>query len=194
MIGLIPGEHWEHRFSDLLRGFAAAMGPKKQHETPYIPGIGKLIPVRSGRAALVAALRALNLPPGARVGAPLYCCPVVFKAIVAAGCTAHFIDIDPATYCMSAEDLLAKRSQVDAVIAVHMFGNLCDMPSLQQAAQGKPIIEDCAQSLGSKLDGRMAGSFGTIAVFSFRSGKYLSVGEGGALYSSDADLRLRLSN
>jgi dTDP-4-amino-4,6-dideoxygalactose transaminase len=93
---------------------------------------------------------------------------------------------------MSVEDLYAKRSQVDAVIAVHMFGNLCDMPSLQTAAGDRPIIEDCAQSLGSKLDGKPAGSMGTIGFFSFRSGKYLSVGEGAALCSSREDIRSRL--
>ena len=74
-----------------------------------------------------------------------------------------------------------------------MFGNVCDMPALREAAPGKPFIEDCAQALGSRLDGRLAGSFGEIAVFSFRSGKYLSVGEGGAVYCSDTDLESRLS-
>ena len=94
---------------------------------------------------------------------------------------------------MSAEDLLLKTSQIDAVIAVHMFGNLCDMPSLEEAAQGKPIIEDCAQSLGSKINRRMAGSFGAIGVFSFRSGKNPSVGEGGALFTDQPGIRSRLS-
>jgi dTDP-4-amino-4,6-dideoxygalactose transaminase len=75
-----------------------------------------------------------------------------------------------------------------------MFGNLCDMSRLQVAAQGKPIIEDCAQSIGSKIGDRMAGTFGTIAFFSFRSGKYLSVGEGGALFSSHLDVQSRLTN
>jgi dTDP-4-amino-4,6-dideoxygalactose transaminase len=93
---------------------------------------------------------------------------------------------------MSANDLSAKIAQLDAVIAVHMFGNMCDMPKLIETAQGKPIIEDCAQSIGSKLNGRPSGSFGSIAVFSFRSGKYLSVGEGGALFSSDKDLYSKL--
>ncbi len=181
------------KFSDIIRGMVAALRPRETSGMLYIPGLGNCIPARSARAAIVAAIKALDLPPGARIGVPLYCCPVVFKAIKAAGCTARFIDVEYSTYCMSAEDLSAKRAQVDAVIAVHMFGNLCDMPSLQEAAQGKPIIEDCAQSLGSKLDGRMAGSFGTIAAFSFRSGKYLSVGEGGALFSRDADIRSRLS-
>jgi dTDP-4-amino-4,6-dideoxygalactose transaminase len=67
------------------------------------------------------------------------------------------------------------------------------MPKLQEAVQGKPIIEDCAQSLGSRLNGRMAGSFGTITFFSFRSGKYLSAGEGGALFSNNADICSRLN-
>lgn len=193
MIGLIPAENWEHRLIDFFRGLAAAIEHRKQRESLYIPGLGNCIPVRSGRAGLVAAIGALNLPPGARIGVPLYCCPVVLKAIIAAGCTARFIDIDPETFCISPEDLASKRSQIDAIIAIHMFGNLCDMAALQEAAQGKPIIEDCAQALGSKIADGMAGSFGTIAFFSFRSGKYLSVGEGGALFSSNADIQSRLA-
>jgi dTDP-4-amino-4,6-dideoxygalactose transaminase len=193
MLGLLPTEYWEYAFSDIIRGVSAALGPKQLNKMLYINGLGNCIPTRSARAALVAAIRALDLQPGASIGVPLYCCPVVFKAIKMAGCQARFIDVDPTTYCMSAGDLYAKRSQVDAIIAVHMFGNVCDIPRLQEAAQGKPIIEDCAQSLGSRLGGRMTGSFGTIAAFSFRSGKYLSVGEGGALFSSREDVRSRLS-
>lgn len=193
MISLLPTELWEYRFSDFIRGLVSALGHRKKDGSLYIQGIGNCIPARSARAGLVAAIKALDLPIGARIGVPLYCCPVVFKAIEAAGCTLRFIDVDYSTYCMSAEDLSRKRSEVDAVIPVHMFGNLCDMPSLQEAARGIPIIEDCAQSLGSKLDGRTAGSFGEIAVFSFRSGKYLSVGEGGALFSNHPEIRARLS-
>ena len=92
---------------------------------------------------------------------------------------------------MSAVDLKAKSSEIDAVIAVHMFGNVCDIPALQKATPGKPIIEDCALSLGSKLDGQMTGSFGDAAVVSFRSGKYLSVGEGGALFSKHSAICAR---
>jgi len=152
-----------------------------------IQGLGSCIPIRSARAAIVLSLKVLALPPGASIGVPLYCCPVVFKAIKAAGCNPHFIDVDPTTYCMSATDLAAKSSHVDAVIAVHMFGNTCDMHALREAAPGKPFIEDCAQALGSQFDGRLAGSFGEISVFSFRLGKYLSVGEGGAIYCGAPD-------
>ena len=193
MLSLLPTENWEYKLSDVVQGLAAGLRLKKSNGMLHIPGIGDCIPTRSGRAGLIASIKALKLPPNAQIGVPLYCCPVVFKAIKAANCLPRFIDVDYSTYCMSAEDLFKKRSGIDAVIAVHMFGNMCDMPRLQEAAQGKPIIEDCAQSLGSKLDGRMAGSFGNVAVFSFRSGKYLSVGEGGALFSNDPEIHSRLS-
>lgn len=195
-LNLIPTEHWDYGISDTIRGLGTALlaprlsGPKSHIE---IPDLGPCVPVRSARAAIVLALKALRLRPGASVGVPLYCCPVVFSAIKTAGCRARFVDIDPKTFCLSAADLAAKSSGVDAVIAVHMFGNVCDISALREAAPNKPIIEDCAQALGSRLDGQSAGSFGEIAVFSFRSGKYLSVGEGGALYCGDPDLRRRLA-
>lgn len=193
MIGLIPRDHWEYSLVALFRSMAAAVGAREHGREIHIPGLGRAIPVGSGRAGLIAALKALNLRPGSRIGVPLYCCPVVFSAIAAAGFEARFVDVEPGTFCLSPEDLSAKRSQVEAVIAVHMFGNVCDIDDLKKAAPGLPIIEDCAQALGSKMNGRMAGSLGTIAFFSFRSGKYLSAGEGGALYSRDPDMLARTS-
>ena len=192
MIGLVPAEHWEYSLIDALRSLPAALTSRPQNLSITINGVGNCIPAQSGRVGIVLALRALNLKPGAQIGIPLYTCPVVLKAITTAGFAPCFIDIDPASYCMSVDDFAAKSSTCEALIALHMFGNLCDMPGLLSAAGKKPIIEDCAQSIGSKLGGSMAGSLGTISVFSFRSGKYLSVGEGGALFARDADIRARL--
>jgi dTDP-4-amino-4,6-dideoxygalactose transaminase len=117
---------------------------------------------------------------------------VVFKAVEAAGCRLRFIDVDPVTSCLAPDDLAAKRADVDCVIAVHMFGHVCDLGRLRAAVPGVPIIEDCAQALGSRFAGGPAGSSGEIAVFSFHSGKYLSVGEGGALRCTAPELRARL--
>ncbi|HOQ59913.1 MAG TPA: hypothetical protein PKZ08_04765, partial [Vicinamibacterales bacterium] len=61
-----------------------------------LPGIGPGIGVRTARVGIVLALKALGVAPGGHIGVPLYCCPVVFKAIKAAGCTARFLDVDPA--------------------------------------------------------------------------------------------------
>jgi perosamine synthetase len=193
MSGLIPTELHQYSISDVIRGLAAARKPPESRERIPLPGLGDGIPIRSARAAVIVALKALGMPPGSKIGVPLYCCPVVFKAIRAAGCVPRFLDIDPETFCLSLEGLQAKRSDIDALIAVHMFGSLCDMPKVLEIMEGKPVIEDCAQSLGSKLEGRACGSFGNISFFSFRSGKYLSVGEGGALFSGKPDLRARIS-
>jgi dTDP-4-amino-4,6-dideoxygalactose transaminase len=190
---MLPTELHRYSLGDCLRGAVASQESVRRASLIDLPGLGEAIPVRSARAAVVIALRALGLPPGSRIGVPLYCCPVVFKAIRAAGCAPRFLDIEPETFCLSADDLRAKASGIDAVIAVHMFGNLCDMPEVLEIMRGKPVIEDCAQSIGSRLDGRTCGSFGDLSFFSFRSGKYLSVGEGGALYSPRPDLRARLA-
>lgn len=193
MVGLIPTELFEYGVADVLRGMVATRRSRRRTDVIRLPGIGACIPARSARAAIVAAVRALDLPHDARVGVPLYCCPVVFKAVREAGCTPGFIDVDYETCCISVSDLSAKRDEVDAVIAVHMFGNLCDMSGLGEVARGKPIIEDCAQSLGSRYRGRPSGTLGTVGAFSFRSGKYVSAGEGGALFAGDEDLRGRLA-
>lgn len=193
MVGLIPRDHWGHNVRDLFQGFAAILNFTKSRSLIHIPGLGDCLPVRSGRSGLFIAIKALDLPPGSKVRVPLYCCHVVFEAIMAAGYSPFFIDIDPETFCLSVKDLYLKRSQIEAVVAVHMFGNLCNIPALQAAAMDRPIIEDCAQAIGSKLNGRLAGSFGKIAFFSFRSGKYHSVGEGGALFSQETDVCDRMT-
>ena len=193
MFDLLPTELWEYSLTDISRALSAAVDWKKPRDSIDIPALGSCIPARSARAALVDAIKAFELPAGARVGVPLYCCPVVSKSIVAAGCRPVFVDIDPLSFCISIGDLNRKNSLIDAVIAVHMFGNLCDMPGLQAVMQGKPVIEDCAQAIGCKLDGKMAGSFGDVGVFSFRSGKCLSVGEGGALFTVRPYLRSKIA-
>jgi perosamine synthetase len=194
MSTLIPTELWSYSAGDVFRSFAAIKNSHAQDDSLALPGIGPAVTTRSARAAVVVAIKALGLAAGSRIGVPLYCCPVVFKAIKEAGCAPRFLDIDPATFCLSSEDLSAKRTDIDSVIAVHMFGNVCDMPRIMEMARGLPVIEDCAQSIGSRLDGRAIGTFGEISFFSFRSGKYLAVGEGGALYTRDKALDARISD
>jgi len=192
MVGLIPTENWEYSIGNVISGLFNTFVQNNHDEMLHINGVGKCIPARSGRAAIVAAIKALQLKSGANIGVPLYSCPVVFKAIKETGCLPVFIDIEPDTYNISVKDLSKKSSLLDAIIIIHMFGNVCDISSLLDAANGKPLIEDCAQSLGSKFEDRMTGTFGNIGVYSFRSGKYLSVGEGGALFTSDKEKVYRL--
>jgi perosamine synthetase len=194
MTGLLPVELWDYRLHDFAAGIYSVSVSPSNGETIPIPGLGEAVPARSARAGIVTAIKALGLKPSASVGVPLYCCSVVFKAIEAAGCKPRFLDVDAETFCLSPQDLAAKKSQVEAVIAVHMYGNVCDIPCLKAAAPDVPIIEDCALSLGSKLGNSMTGSLANVGVFSFRSGKYLSVGEGGAIFSNNPEISTNVAN
>jgi perosamine synthetase len=189
MINLLPTELHRYSLVDVAHGLVAMKNSNPGRAQIVLPGLGECAPIRSARAAIVLSLKALGLREGSRVGVPLYCCPVVFKAIQMAFCRPVFLDVDPATFCVSLDDLNAKSEDLDAVIPVHMFGNVCDMEGVLKVMRGKPVLEDCAQALGSRINGQWVGSMGTVAVFSFRLGKYISAGEGAAIYAEEVGLR-----
>jgi perosamine synthetase len=136
--------------------------------------------VSSGSVALELALRALGVGPGAEVVIPTYVCDALHHAVCRAGATPVLADADPATLSLSATDARARLTpRTRCVIVPHAFGLATDpAPFL---ALGVPLIEDCAQALGARLDGRPAGSFGALAVCSFQATKLLTTGEGGAV-------------
>jgi len=194
MISLIPRNNWDYGFSQLLTSLAGVFSNGKR-ETALFEKTFSAQPLfsTSGRASLYAILKSLNAPPGAPIGVPLFCCQVVFDAIKQAGFTARFIDVDDTDYTISAADLEKKRQGLAAVIAVHMFGHPADVDSLKSIAPGAPIIEDCALSLFSTYKGKLAGTLADASFFSFRSGKYGSVGEGSMVLAANPKLRTRIA-
>lgn len=190
MKDIIPRDLWEYRPGDLVYLLKNLLRSSKKSYQCYLSlnSVGDCLPINSGRAALVVAIKALKLPLGARIGVPLFCCPVVFEAIEKAGGKPAFIDIDKDHFCLSPTDLEKKIKNLDCLIVVHMFGNPANMNDILNIAGRIPIIEDCAQALGTRYNNRAAGKFGTISFFSFRSGKYISAGEGGAIFSTDKDI------
>jgi perosamine synthetase len=143
----------------------------------------------SGRASLYAILKSLDLPSGSQIGVPLFCCSVVFDTIIKADLRPRFIDINPEDFNLSAHDLEKKKKSLSAIIVVHMFGTPADMDSLTSVSGGSiPIIEDCAHSLFSMYKGKYTGTLSAASFFSFRSGKYISSGEGSAILTPGAEL------
>lgn len=191
MLSLLPTEAWEYNLTDLISVLPALINKEDKNNFLDLPDVGKCLPIRSGRVGILIALNALSLKPYSKIGVPLYCCPVVFKAIKMAGHFPVFIDVDQ-DYCLSLSDLESKAPNLDALIAVHMFGQTCNMTNILEIMGKKPVIEDAAQSLGSLINGKPTGTFGQIAVFSFRSGKYLTSGEGGAIFCKDDTLSQRI--
>jgi dTDP-4-amino-4,6-dideoxygalactose transaminase len=146
----------------------------------------------SGRTSLFIILKALNLPEKAQIGVPLYSCPSVFDAIIHAGYTPVFIDIDINNYTLSPEDLQKKIDQIDALVVIHTFGRPADMDKILEIASDKPLIEDCAHALLSKCKGELVGTASTASFFTFRTGKYISAGEGGMIVTKDPNLGSRI--
>jgi len=193
---MIPRYNWDYGFFDLCKAISSILLSQSRRTSPHSPlpdlFAGKHFYTTSGRVSLYTILRSLGLPPGASVGVPLFCCPVVFDAIQRAGFVPRFLDITSDTYTLSADDIEKKRSGLAAIVAVHMFGHPADMDEILSAAGHIPVIEDCAQSLFSIYKGRYAGSMGSVSFFSFRSGKHISAGEGSAIICNSPDIADRV--
>ena len=186
---LIPRYNWDYGFSDFVKASLSSFKPWPDKENGLQEVFGhKPIYSSSGRTSLYAILKALDLPEGSKVGVSFFCCPVVFDAITKAGLAPVFIDIDLKDYNISAVDLERKKGQLSAVVVVHMFGHPADMDSILDVSNSMPVVEDCAQSLFSKYKGGYTGFLSKASFFSFRSGKYISAGEGSAIFSKDAHL------
>lgn len=191
-IKLIPRNNWDYGPEAFFSSLAAFS--KKPSQATNIEKLFHQNPIwtNTGRTSLYAILKSMELPPGARVGVPLFCCSVVFNAICQAGLSPCFLDSNMYDCNISAEDFRKKRADLAAVVVVHMFGNPCDMDGITAAADTIPVIEDCAQSIFSSYRGKQTGLLSTASFFSFRCGKYLSAGEGSAIFCRDPLLKKKI--
>src|SRR5215471_993544 len=150
--------------------------------------------VGNGTDAIALALRSIGIGPGDRVATVSHTAVATVAAIEMVGGIPVFVDIIPGGYTMDPTSLLRTieiRHPIKAVIAVHLYGHPADLPSLLEITNTFqiPVIEDCAQCHGAKLDGRFVGSVGRIATFSFYPTKNLgAAGDGGMVASQDAEL------
>ncbi|MDO9406417.1 MAG: DegT/DnrJ/EryC1/StrS family aminotransferase [Polaromonas sp.] len=116
------------------------------------------------------------------------------------GATPVFVDVLPDTWCLDPGKVEAAISpRTKAILAVHIYGNLCDMDALLGIGKryGIPVIEDAAEAIGSEYRGQRAGSMGRFGAFSFHGTKTMTTGEGGMFVTSDPVLYehvLTLSN
>ena len=161
-----------------------------------ITGTAHVVAVSNCTAALHLTLVALGIGAGDRVAVTAYSWPATANAIVLAGATPVFVDIDPITFNIDPEALsdTLSRQQVKAVMVVHAFGGMADMPRINDVAlrAGALVIEDAACALGAMLGGRPAGAWGAAACFSFHPRKAVTTGEGGAVSTDDESLATRL--
>lgn len=179
-------------------------------ELSRITGARHAVAVTSGTAALHAALVCAGVRPGDEVLVPSLTFAATAAAVVHAGATPHFVDVDATTGMVDAGALDAYLRTVAvrwggasvhratgrplrALVPMHLFGHVADMPALLAVADahGLVVVEDAAEALGSTRDGRHAGTWGRAGIVSFNGNKIVTTGGGGAILTDDADLASR---
>lgn len=180
---------------DLFRYKAASGSPVALLEREFADfmGIPFALAVNSCSSSLFLALKALGIGPGDKVMIPAFTFAAVPSTVVHAGAEAVLVDVGE-NYRIDMNDFRAKLSpDIRAVMVSHMRGHTSDMDAIMTLcdAQGVPVVEDAAHSLGTLWSGRKIGSIGTIGCFSFQSFKLMNAGEGGMLVTRDPDIIAR---
>lgn len=186
---------------DAMRsGWITPLGPHVdafEEEVASRVGVKHALALSSGTAALHLALIHLGVGPGTLVVAPSMTFAATVNAVAYCGATPVFVDsigedgnVDPHLMLHAVDSLRSDGHQVSAAITVDLFGRSCDYGILEAglAERAVPLVEDAAEALGARLDGRPAGSFGTAAALSFNGNKIMTTSGGGMLLSNDGDL------
>jgi dTDP-4-amino-4,6-dideoxygalactose transaminase len=186
---------WE----DALTSMRLFLGPNVQafeKDFAAFCGVTEAIGVGDGTTALHLALRACGIGQGDEVITVSHTFIATAEAILLAGARPVFIDINPATFTMDVTQIeTAITPRTRAILPVHLYGQCADMdPILEIASRhGLVVIEDACQAHGASYKGRMAGSMGTLAAFSFYFSKNLGAyGEGGMVTTNDPALAHRV--
>ncbi|MBX2955245.1 MAG: DegT/DnrJ/EryC1/StrS family aminotransferase [Cyclobacteriaceae bacterium] len=189
-------EEWLAVREPLMSGWLTS-GPKvREFEQLFAERhhVKHAIAVTSATTALHLALVALDVKPGDEVIVPAFTWVSTANVVLYCGATVVFVDIDPATFNISIDDLKKKISnRTKAIIPVHLFGLCADMDRIKEMAHGIPLIEDAACAAGAAYKGKPAGSLGDIGCFSFHPRKSVTTGEGGMVTTNNDQLAEKIS-
>jgi perosamine synthetase len=183
---------WGERCYDYIHRFEAQF---REHL-----GVRFAIATSSCTGALHMGMAGLGIGPGDEVILADTNWIASVAPVVHLGATPVFVDIRPDSWCLDPDQVeRAITPRTKAILAVHLYGNLCELDSLLAIGErhGIPVIEDAAEAIGSVWHGRHAGSLGRFGAFSFHGTKTLTTGEGGMFVTDDATLYetvLTLSN
>ncbi len=181
----------------VLRSGMLAQGPvvgRLESAVARLTGTRHAVAVSSGTTALVVALEALGLGPGDEVVTSPFTFVATVNAVLEAGATVRFADIG--------EDFMIRPDAVAAalgprtrvVMPVHLFGQAADLAGISGVLGGRDdvtLVEDAAQAIGARFEGRAVGSFG-VGCFSLYATKNIGCGEGGVVTTDDDALAERI--
>jgi perosamine synthetase len=178
---------WGERCYEYIGRFEAAF---REHL-----GVPFAIATSSCTGALHLGLAALDIGPGDEVILGDTNWIASAAPITYLGATPVFVDVLPDTWCLDpagVERAITPRTR--AIVAVHLYGNLCELDALFEigARHGIPVVEDAAEAIGSVYKGRRAGSLGRFGAFSFHGTKTVTTGEGGMFVTADPEFYERV--
>ncbi len=178
---------WGEKCYDYIDRFEAAF---KAHL-----GVNCAIATSSCTGALHMGMAALGIGPGDEVIMADINWIATASPIVQLGAKPVFVDILPDSWCLdpaAVEQAITPRTK--AIVAVHLYGNLCEMDTLLAIGEKHriPVIEDAAEAIGSTYHGNRAGSMGRFSAFSFHGTKTVTTGEGGMFVTNDLALYERV--
>ena len=164
-------------------------------------GVKHLITVNSGSSANLVAFATLTSPklgdrairPGDEVIGVAAGFPTTVNPILQCGAVPVFVDVDIPTYNIDASLIEAAISpRTKAIMLAHTLGNPYNLKVVREICDryGLWLVEDCCDALGSRYEGRLVGTFGDIGTLSFYPAHHITMGEGGAVFTSSDELRL----
>jgi len=181
--------------SEVIRsGMNWATGPKvSEFESLLCEYVGTdhAVTFNSGTSALHALLMAYGFGQGDEIIVPSFTFIATANSPFFVGARPLFADIEPETYGLDPDDVRERiTANTKAIMPIHMGGCPCRIRELREIAEDHniPLIEDAAESLGSKIGSQKVGTFGDSAMFSFCGPKVITTGEGGVITTNSRDL------
>jgi CDP-6-deoxy-D-xylo-4-hexulose-3-dehydrase len=158
-------------------------------------GVNHAIFVNSGSSALLVAFAALRLPKGSEVIVPAVTFPTPISALHYLGLTPVVVDVEMETFNIDPEKIkTAITKNTKAIFVVHVAGNPANMKQVMQIARKNnlAVVEDNCDGFGGKFEGKILGSYGTIATISTHAAHMIATGEGGVAFTDDPQLADRM--
>ncbi|MBN1481207.1 DegT/DnrJ/EryC1/StrS family aminotransferase [candidate division KSB1 bacterium] len=179
--GDLEDPHYKHKVYTFERELAQRCGVKHA------------LAVTSGSAALICALKAVNLQPGDEVIVPAYTFVATYSSIIFCGGIPVLAEIDESLNINPADIQKRITAKTRVIMPVHMLGNACDMDAITKIADQHQliVIEDACQANGGSYKGRALGSIGAVGTYSLNIFKTITAGDGGALITNDDNLYTR---
>ncbi len=191
-------EDVNHVLEVIMQGSYWAIGPNvEKFETMLAEYIGKkyVAAFNSGTSALHAMLLAYGIKEGDEVIVPSFTFIATANSVLFVNAKPVFADIEEKTCGLDPEDVKERiTGKTKAIMPIHYGGSACQIRELKEIAEDHKLLllEDAAESLGAKVDGKRVGSFGDAAMFSFCGNKVITTGEGGMIATDQRDVYERL--